>query len=158
MTSVPPAVRGRNTSMGSSRLMSPSPDPTHFTPHWTPLPDWSPGRSLLACYVTFDDEPDVHAAVDAYQMPLQDVAGLDLVPRRWLHTTVQGVWFTDALPPTAHDALAGALAEGLPGAPGPEAELPRPVVGAAGVALPIRPIAGLVRVGDEVRASIRETL
>src|SRR5687767_3808457 len=90
--------RGRNPSMGSLSRMS-SPDRTHFSSHWNPLPDWSPGRSLLACYVTFDDEPGVHAVVDAYQEPLADVAALDLVQRRWLHTTVQGVWFADALPP-----------------------------------------------------------
>ena len=143
--------------MGSLSRMS-SPDRTHFSSHWSPLPDWSPGRSLLACYVTFDDEPGVHAVVDAYQEPLADVATLDLVQRRWLHTTVQGVWFADALPPGAQASLADAVGEALVGIPAPEVELTPPVIGAEGVYLPVRPAEGLTRVRDGVRAAIRAGL
>jgi 2'-5' RNA ligase len=135
-----------------------SSDRTHFTSHWAPLPDWSPGRSLLACYVTFDDDPAVHAVVDAYQTVLKDVPALDLVERRWLHTTVQGVWFVDALPPTARDRLADALGESLAAVTAPEVTLGPPALGAEGVVLPLRPVAGLVRLRDEVRAGVREAL
>jgi hypothetical protein len=143
--------------MGSLSRMS-SPDRTHFSSHWNPLPDWSPGRSLLACYVTFDDEPGVHAVVDAYQEPLADVAALDLVQRRWLHTTLQGVWFSDALPPGARESLAAAMGEEFLGVAAPEVELAPPVIGSEGVYLPVRPIEGMVRVRDGVRAAIRAGL
>jgi len=135
-----------------------SPDRTHFSSHWSPLPDWSPGRSLLACYVTFDDEPGVHAVVEAYQEPLADVAALDLVRRPWLHTTMQGVSFADTLPPGAQASLAAATAEALAGVPATEVELGPPVIGYDGVFLPMRPIEGLAQVRDAVRAAIRTGL
>ena len=135
-----------------------SSDRTHLSRHWYPLPDWAPGRSLLACYVTFDDEPGVHAVVDAYQATLGDVAELDLVQRRWLHATVQGVWFADALPPAARGSLGAATSEALADIPAPEVELAPPVTGAEGVYLPLRPAEGLARVRDAVRAATRDTL
>jgi hypothetical protein len=135
-----------------------SPDRTHFSSHWNPLPGWSPGRSLLACYVTFDGEPGVHAVVDAYQESLAGFAALDLVQPRWLHTTIQGVAFVDALPPNAPEALAAAMAEALADVPAPKVELAPPVIGAEGVFLPMRPAEGLARVRDVVREAIRQRL
>jgi hypothetical protein len=131
---------------------------THLRSHWVPLPGWSPGRSLLACYVTFDGDHGVHAAVDGYQDRLRDVAALDLVERRWLHATVQGVWFADALPPTAHRALAASLGDALAGLPAPDVSLAGPVIGPEGVYLPIRPVEGLAAVRHAVRGAIRGAL
>jgi hypothetical protein len=134
-------------------------DHTHLSSHWTAqLPGWSRGRALLACYLTFDDEPAVHAVADAYQEPLRDLAALDLVRREWLHATVQGVWFVDALPPTAHRALVAALGDALADVPAPDVELTPPVVGHQGVYLPLRPVEGVARARAGVRAAVRDAL
>ncbi|HEX6074570.1 MAG TPA: hypothetical protein VFZ32_04810 [Micromonosporaceae bacterium] len=63
--------------------------------HWWWRPGWREGRHFYACHLTFDNAPDLHRLADRYQQALRPFAGLDLIPRRWLHLTMQGIGFTD---------------------------------------------------------------
>jgi len=50
---------------------------------------------MYTWHVTFDDQPQLHELVSAYQSALSPLPGLDLIPARWLHLTMQGIGFTD---------------------------------------------------------------
>jgi 2'-5' RNA ligase len=50
---------------------------------------------MYTWHVTFDDHPELHELVSAYQAALSPLGGLDLIPARWLHLTMQGIAFTD---------------------------------------------------------------
>jgi 2'-5' RNA ligase len=50
---------------------------------------------MYTWHVTFDDQPQLHELVSAYQTALSPLPGLDLIPGRWLHLTMQGIGFTD---------------------------------------------------------------
>lgn len=126
--------------------------------HWTPLPDWHPERSLLACYLTLEDQYHVHAVVDAYQEPLADVPQLDLIQRRWLHATIQGIAFVDTLPMGGVDEVAAGLAPRLAALRAPTVVVERPYVGASGVYLPLTPADDLARVRSAIRDAAEGTL
>jgi 2'-5' RNA ligase len=67
----------------------------HMRDHWWWRPGWRVGRSMYTWHVTFDDQPQLHELVSAYQSALTLLPGLDLIPGRWLHLTMQGIGFTD---------------------------------------------------------------
>jgi 2'-5' RNA ligase len=67
----------------------------HMRDHWWWRPGWRVGRSMYTWHVTFDDQPQLHELVSAYQAALSPLPGLDLIPGRWLHLTMQGIGFTD---------------------------------------------------------------
>ena len=67
----------------------------HMRDHWWWRPGWRVGRSMYTWHVTFDDQPQLHELVSAYQSALSSLPGLDLIPERWLHLTMQGIGFTD---------------------------------------------------------------
>jgi 2'-5' RNA ligase len=129
-----------------------------LTGHWVDLPGWPADRPLHACYLTFADEPELHAVAAAYAEPLRRLGGFDLVEPRWTHLSVQGLGFSDTLPPTGLADLVGALRR--------EAAITAPLllqVGAAevhgdAVYLPVSPARPLHRLRDRVRAALARSL
>lgn len=65
--------------------------------HWWWRPGWRIGRRMYTWHITFDDQNSLHELVAAYQSALKPLPGLDLIPSRWLHLTMQGVGFTDEI-------------------------------------------------------------
>jgi hypothetical protein len=57
----------------------------------------APGRHFYACHLTFEDQPAVQRLVLDYQAALAGLGGLDLIPGRGLHLTMQGIGFTDQI-------------------------------------------------------------
>jgi 2'-5' RNA ligase len=53
---------------------------------------------MYTWHVTFDGQDSLHELVAAYQSTLEPLPGLDLIPPRWLHLTMQGVGFIDEIP------------------------------------------------------------
>lgn len=133
-------------------------DRTFLADHWTPMPDWTPERALLACYVTVADHPVLTDVVDRYQRALADVPELGPIARQWLHATVQGVGFLDVLGREALPALADVLRPRLAALPVPTAVVERPRLGRDAVSLPLSAADGLVRVRAEIRAALADTL
>lgn len=133
-------------------------DRAHLVNHWTPLPGWTPERSLLACYVTLEDQPEAQAVIDAYQRRLADVPELDLIQRQWLHVTVQGIGFLDVLAPGSLPQLADSLQRRLARVPAPTVVIDPPEISQDAVHLPLAPADGLVRVRQAVRSAAADTL
>ncbi len=70
----------------------------HMRDHWWWRPGWRVGRSMYTWHITFDNQsPQLHELVSAYQLALSLLPGLDLIPEKWLHLTMQGIGFTDEI-------------------------------------------------------------
>jgi 2'-5' RNA ligase len=69
--------------------------PDRMRDHWWWRPGWRAGRRMYTWHVTFNDQPQLHELVRSYQAALAPLPGLDLIPMRWLHLTMQGIAFTD---------------------------------------------------------------
>jgi 2'-5' RNA ligase len=69
----------------------------HMRDHWWWRPGWRMGRSMYTWHVTFDDQSQLHELVSAYHSALRPLPGLDLIPARWLHLTMQGIGFTNEI-------------------------------------------------------------
>ena len=67
----------------------------HMRNHWWWRPGWNVGRRMYTWHITFDDQPQLRELVSAYQSALISLPGLDLIPERWLHLTMQGIGFAD---------------------------------------------------------------
>jgi hypothetical protein len=53
----------------------------HVRNHWWWRPGWRQGRRFYTRHLTFDDQPQLHALVDAYRDSFAQLPGLDLIPR-----------------------------------------------------------------------------
>jgi hypothetical protein len=126
--------------------------------HWTELSEWWPGRSLFACYLTFENQPELHQAVTAYQGALADLPTLDLIWQEWLHLTMQGIAFTDELHPGQAEEMAAAVRDALAVGPSCEFTLQPPMVGSDGVYLPAAQPQPLAAVRGAIAAAAGRTL
>jgi hypothetical protein len=132
--------------------------PESLVNHWTHLPEWWPGRRLWVFYLTYAGQPDLHAAVRAYQGALDGIDELDLVHTGWLHTTIQGITFADELGPD-EIARVEAQARAAIGRTGlPALTISRPVLDNDAISMPVDPLDELVGVRAELRASVTRTL
>ncbi len=73
--------------------------------HWVEMAEWAGGRELWAFYLTFREQPLLHSLVQRQQRVLDGLGGLDLVAADWLHLTIQGVVFADAVDATSISRL-----------------------------------------------------
>ena len=74
-----------------------TPLPVSVRNHWWWRPGWREGRHFYACHLTLDDQPQLRELVADYQQALTGMPGIDLIPPRWLHLTMQGIGFTDEI-------------------------------------------------------------
>jgi 2'-5' RNA ligase len=109
---------------------------------------------MYTWHVTFADLPAVGDLAGRAQGRLAGLGGLDLVPARWLHLTVQDIGFTDAVPAADVGAIAGAARRHLAGVAAPRVRMGPAHVAAEGVLLDVRPAAGLAEVRSRLRAAI----
>jgi 2'-5' RNA ligase len=129
---------------------------TTLTDHWWWRPGWRPGRRMYAWHVTFAGLPAVHRLAAQAQGRLTAPAGLDLVPARWLHLTMQDVGFTDEVPGADLAAIAAAARRHLAGIPPCRVRIGPAHVAAEGILLNVAPADGLTRVRDGLRTAIAE--
>ncbi len=80
--------------------------------HWGPeAPDY------LTWHLLFDDQPALHAVARKYHRAVAGIDGIDVVPTKWLHLTVQGVGAVDEITAPEVDDLVDAARERLAGTP-----------------------------------------
>lgn len=112
---------------------------------------------MYTWHVTFAGLPAVRRLAAQAQARLAGLPGLDLVPARWLHLTMQGVGFTDEVPDTDLTAIVAAARRHLATTAPPRVRIGPAHVAAEGVLLDVAPTDGLTQVRNGLRAAIAET-
>jgi 2'-5' RNA ligase len=123
--------------------------------HWWWRPGWRVGRTFYTWHLTFDHAPDVHRLAADYEAVL-DIPGLDVVPPRWLHLTMQGVGFTDEVSTADVDAIAEAARRRLAELEPFELTLGPTVPDPEVVRLEVAPGDPVANVRDAIRAGIAD--
>ncbi|WP_218061776.1 2'-5' RNA ligase family protein [Planobispora rosea] len=124
--------------------------------HWWWRPGWRVGRRMYTFHTTFDDQPELHRLVTAYQTALDGLGGLDIIPLKWLHLTMQGIGFTDEVSTDDVDAIAAAVTSRLKAMEPVELTFTRPVTDPEALQFHVQPAEGIREVRRAVRAGIAE--
>lgn len=122
--------------------------------HWWWRPGWSKGRRFLTWHLTFDHAPEVHRLAESYRQRLADLPGLDLVPDRWLHLTMQGLGFGDEVNRDEVDAIIGVARARLALVPAFDVTIDRPAFTPEAIRWEAAPAAPVEAVRDAIRESI----
>lgn len=126
--------------------------------HWWWRPGWQLGTRFYTWHLTFDGRAGVHQLVDQYQSALAGFDGLDLIPRRWLHVTMQGVGHVDQVDDQQIDRVVAAVRTRLAELDPVMITFHRPVVRPEAIALPALPAAQVNRLRDSIRTALAEVL
>ncbi|MFI6427793.1 2'-5' RNA ligase family protein [Promicromonospora sp. NPDC050880] len=127
-----------------------------LTNHWWWRPGWSLGRSFYTWHLTFDDPTaaPLHDLVHRLHDGLADVDGLDLIPQRWLHLTMQGLGFTDEVTDVDVDAITRAATKHLATVPAFDLTLGPIEADDEATGLLVRPWTAVAGVRDGIRDAI----
>lgn len=136
--------------MGAGRISSAD----NVRNHWWPRPGWRPGRIMYAWHLTFEDESELEQLVASYQDALRGQAGLDLVPRQWLHLTIQAVGYTDEISPVGISSVAKQVSELVGVLPPFTLRFHRAFVDREAIKLPPEPEAPLIELRKKIRDGI----
>ncbi|MCC3654050.1 2'-5' RNA ligase family protein [Streptomyces sp. S07_1.15] len=124
--------------------------------HWWWRPGWKPGRRFYTWHFTFQTASDVHRLAEAYRRGLASVPGLDLVPDRWLHLTMQGLGFVDEVAEEDALAIADAAARRLTAITPFELRLHRPEITPEAIRWEAEPSEPPTAVRCAIRAAIND--
>ncbi|MBD0675644.1 2'-5' RNA ligase family protein [Streptomyces sp. CBMA156] len=124
--------------------------------HWWWRPSWQPGTRWYTWHLTFDGADDVHRLAADYRHALADVPGLDLVPDRWLHLTMQGLGSTTAVSETDAWAITDAAAHHLAKVPAFDLALGPAIVTSEALLLTVDPPEPVHAVRAAIRAAITD--
>lgn len=133
-----------------------SPHATQLRNHWYWRPGWSPHRRFYTWHITFEGQHELHRLVTTYQAALRDIPGLDLVPLRWLHLTMQGVGFTDEVQPEEARVIANAASKRLARLSPVELTFDQSVIRPEAIAFQPSPAPALTKIRDEIRDGMAE--
>ncbi|OLF09364.1 hypothetical protein BLA60_19505 [Actinophytocola xinjiangensis] len=122
--------------------------------HWWWRPGWRIGRSFYTWHVTFDDQSSAGDLVTGYAPVLAALPGLDPVPMRWLHLTLQGIGFTDDVTRSDVDRMVSAALAGCARLAPFTVTIGPAHVDPETVQLPVRPLAPLAELRRAVRRAI----
>jgi 2'-5' RNA ligase len=134
----------------------PYPDAGALENHWWWRPGWEIGTRFYTWHVTVDDLPPLASHVLAFQEALRGFEFLDLIPREWMHITVQGVGHTRDVPEAARDAVVEAVAVRTSVLPAPTLTFARPVLHAEAVVIPPTDPGPLSSIREAIRAGIAD--
>ncbi|WP_274912521.1 2'-5' RNA ligase family protein [Streptomyces sp. WZ-12] len=124
--------------------------------HWWWRPGWNVGRRFYTWHLTFADQPDVHRYVGAHRDALAHLPGLDPIPNRWLHLTMQGLGFTDDVDERDVQAVVDAARPRLAALPPLHLTLSQVLVSPEAVVIPAHPAHDVAAVRRALRAAIAE--
>ena len=130
----------------------------HMADHWRWRSGWRPGRRKYTWYFTFGGHQEVRDLAAGYQARLAALPGLDPIPARWLHLTVQGVGFTDEVSDEDVTALLAASAGRLKDFAAQRVTLGPALVAPEAILLEVMPTDGLAAIRHELREAIADVL
>jgi 2'-5' RNA ligase len=127
--------------------------------HWWWRPGWRQGRRAYTFHVVFDggtiDGADqVQRLVREYQAAVSDLGGLDSIPVKWIHLTVQGVGFVDEVDERDVEAVLAAARQRCAELAPFELTFERAIVSDEGIMLPGAPITPAAALRRALRAGI----
>lgn len=122
--------------------------------HWWWRPGWRVGRRMYTWHITFDGQDQLHALVDVYQERLASLAGLDPIPRPWLHLTTQGLGFVDEIPDADVEGVVEAASERLAALNAPTVDVGPAIVDPEVVRLKVQPASKMVPIRRALRDAI----
>jgi hypothetical protein len=105
-----------------------------------------------------EDQPGVRQLVLDYQAALTRLRGLDLIPVRWLHLTMQGIGFTDEISHDEITAVTGALRDRFRTITPPVVTFNQPAVWSEAVVLPATPVDALRQLREGAYEAIQAVL
>jgi 2'-5' RNA ligase len=124
--------------------------------HWWWRPGWRQGRRFYTWHLTFEHATQLHDLVDAYQHRLAALPNLDLIPREWLHLTMQGVGFVDETPDDDLHRLVDAAQHRLANVVAPQLTFQDPLIRPEAVVLPAEPADSVIAIRDAIRAAFTD--
>ncbi|GAA0938316.1 2'-5' RNA ligase family protein [Nonomuraea longicatena] len=124
--------------------------------HWWWRPGWGEGRRFYTWHLTFRHAPAVHRLAESYRRALAGFPGLDLIPDRWLHLTMQGMGFTDEVSGEDVRAVVDAARRRLAVVPPFDIALDRPSITPEAIRWEVWPQEPVAAVRDGVRSAIGE--
>ncbi|MFJ9842290.1 2'-5' RNA ligase family protein [Kitasatospora sp. NPDC101155] len=130
--------------------------PARMADHWWWRPGWAEGRRFYTWHLTFDGASDLHHLAADYRHALADVPGLDLVPDRWLHLTMQGLGFVDEVDRNDARAIADAAGRHLAKIPAFDLALGPAIVTPEALLLTVAPADPVHAVRSAIRAAIAD--
>ncbi|MEU4287877.1 2'-5' RNA ligase family protein [Kribbella sp. NPDC026596] len=72
---------------------------TELRNHWWWRPGWHIGTRFYAFHLAAGDRDELAGLIARYQQAIEGIPGLDIIPREWLHITMQGLAFVDHISP-----------------------------------------------------------
>ncbi|WP_225850643.1 2'-5' RNA ligase family protein [Streptomyces sp. HPF1205] len=126
--------------------------------HWWWRPGWSVGRRFYTWHLTFDGQSDVHRFADAYRRALAPAGGLDLIPDRWLHLTMQGIGFIDEVPEDVVEEITKAAAQRLAALPAFGVTFHAPVIDPEAILVPVQPAEPVRALRSTIRGAMGDVL
>lgn len=129
-----------------------------MTNHWWWRPDWRPGRAFYTWHLTFDGQAEVHRLADAYRHALAPAEGLDLIPDRWLHLTMQGIGFVGEVPEKTVEDIVAAAERRLAALHSFGISLHAPIVDPEAILVPVQPAESVRHLRTVIRAAIGDVL
>ncbi len=135
--------------------MAGAPPVDRMRDHWWWRPGWRVGRGYYTWHLTFDRAPDLHRLAEESAAALR-VPGLDVIPVRWLHLTMQGVGFADEVSTADADAIVHAARRRLADVEPFEVVVSPGVVVPEAVGTTVEPAGSVARVRSAIRAAIAD--
>ena len=129
---------------------------TELVNHWWWRPGWSPGTHWYAWHFTLDWYPDLQDLAAAYAPALEPFVSLDIIPKQWLHITVQGVGNAGDIPHQELQLIRDAVDDRLSGMPAPTLTFHRPVLHREAIVIPPTDLQPLRAVRAAIRAGIAD--
>ncbi len=126
--------------------------------HWWWRPGWREGRYFYACHLPLGHESELLGLVRDYREALSDQPGLDLIPDKWLHLTVQGIGFTDEIGDGELRAIMTDVRRRLGELEPVSLTVASAVVSDEAIVLPVDPSSGVAALKETVHVAVERVL
>lgn len=134
------------------------PESTTLRDHWWPRPGWRPGRIAYTWHLTFEGAEELHRLVSDVQQRLAGLPGLDVIPRQWLHLTLQTVGYTDSTSDSTVRGVIDTVRARVAQVPAFDLVFQQPVIVGEAIILPSTPTEPVQELWHAVRSGIADAV